>query len=274
MKRKLLIILIFTLTGGAWVLPLRAQVGLALVPMRVEIQAAPGIQYTDSVRLSNDASEAVRVRAETLDFFIDDTLTPQFGTNYENEKSLSCRKWLQINPREFDLSANLTTRVRYTLQVPYEIPEGEYHCGAAFVTLPPIKEGEVPMGVRMAVRAVTSIYVIIGKPSSSPALKDLSLRNLSNGPWQVVALFENTGRRLFRISGFSEVQDAQGNLIERVEYPSSPVLPQRKQLFPLALKASLTPGTYTVHTQADVGLPTILEATTRVVVGEALPVQK
>lgn len=254
--------------GGLCVFPLHAQVGLALVPMRTEIQVIPGSQHTDSVRLSNDASEAVRVRAEALDFYIDDTLTPQFGATYENEKSLSCREWLQINPREVDLSANATTRVRYTLQVPNEIPEGEYHCGAAFVTLPPIIKGE-SVGVRVAVRAVTSIYVIIGRPSSIPALKDLSLRGLSDGPWQVVALFENTGNRLFRISGFLEVQDADGKLIEREAYPPFPVLPQRKQLFPLALKASLAPGTYTIHTQADVGLPTILEATRLVVVGEA-----
>jgi hypothetical protein len=272
MKFKLLISAIFALSGGLWVLPLHAQVGLALVPMRTEIQAVPGSQHTDSVRLSNDASEAVRVRAEALDFYIDDSLTPQFGSNYENEKSLSCREWLQINPREFDLSANTTTRVRYTLQVPDGVPEGEYHCGAAFVTLPPIIKGEA-VGVRVAVRAVTSIYVIIGKPSSNPALKDLSLRRLSDGPWQVVALFENTGRRLFRISGFLEVQDVDGKLIERAEYPTFPVLPQRKQIFPLALKASLTPGTYILRTQADVGLSSILEATTRVVVGDARKTQ-
>lgn len=274
MKRKRLIQLLFLLPSALWIPSARAQLGLALVPMRTEIQIAPGRQHTESVRLSNDSPAPVRVRAEALDFFIDDTLTPQFGENYAKEKNLSCREWVQINPREFELDAKATRRVRYTLQVPAGTPEGEYHCGAGFVTLPPIGEEETPVGVRMAVRAVTSIYVVIGKPHSDPALKDLSVRSLPDGTWQVVALFENRGRRLFRVKGFLEIQDSGGQLIERLEYPPFPVLPGREQLFPLVLKAPLPPGDYVLNTQADVGLPVILGASTRVTVGETLRADK
>jgi hypothetical protein len=236
--------------------------------MRAEIQINAGGQHTETVRLSNDSDSVTRVRAETLDFFIDDALTPQFGADYAKEKDFSCREWIQINPREFELEAKGTMRVRYTLQVPASATEGEYHCGAGFVTLPPIAEGGVGMGVRTAVRAVTSIYVIIGKPSSVPALKDLSVRSLPDGTWQVAALFKNDGRRLFRVSGFLEVQDANGKVIEKLEYPTFPVLPEREQLFPLTLKEPLAPGKYVVHTQADVGLPSVLDASTSVTVNE------
>lgn len=269
MKRTLLFLNLLLFSSGFGVLPLRAQLGLGLVPMRTEIRVAAGSQHTDSARLSNDASAPVRVRAESLDFYVDDNLTPQFDTDYEKEQKVSCRTWLQLNPREFDLNANTTTRVRYSLQVPSGTPEGEYHCGAGFVTLPPIIEGEAVTGVRTAVRVVLAIYAIVGKPSSIPALKDLSVHSRPDGIWQAVALFENTGRRLFRVKGFLEIQDAGGKLIERVEYPEVPVLPEREQLFPLALKASLAPGKYILHTQADVGLPNILEASTSVVVAEA-----
>ena len=208
----------------------------------------------------------MRVRAETLDFYIDNTLTPQFGASYEQEAKLSCREWLQINPREFDMEATATTRVRYTLRVPSGISEGEYHCGAGFVTLPPVSESATPMGVRMAVRAVTALYVIIGNPSSRPLLKDLSLKALPNGTWEASALFENQGLRSFRIKGFLEVLDADDRPIEQAEYAPVPVLPQREQVFPFPLKTSLSPGTYLLHTQADVGLPAVLEGSVRVVV--------
>jgi len=251
-----------------WALPAQAQLGLALVPMRVEIRIAPGGQHTNSVRLSNDSASPLRVRAEALDWYIDDTMTPQFGSYYEQEQSHSCRAWLQINPREFDMEASGTERVRYTLRVPEGTPEGEYHCGAGFVTLPPLSAEDTPMGVRMAVRAVTAIYVVIGEPASAPALQDLSLRSLPNGTWQAVALFRNEGLRHFRVHGFVEVQDANGQMLETVEYAPIPVLPQRDQAFPLPLKTVLPPGTYRLHTQADVGLAQVLEGTMQVEVAQ------
>ena len=58
-------------------------------------------------------------------------------------------------------------------------------------------------------------------------------------------------------------------MIERVEYTPIPVLPQREQLFPLPLKTALTPGTYILRTEADVGLTAILEGSIRVVVSPA-----
>jgi hypothetical protein len=262
MKRVFLLLLL----ASAVTLPARAELGIALAPMRIEIQISAGGQYSESFRLSNESAEPVRVRGELLDWYLDDSMTPQFADRYEQEKDFSCRDWLQINPREMDLVANGTFRVRYTLRVPAETPEGEYHCGAGFVTMPPIHPSQPAMGMFIAVRAVAAFYVVVGNPSSEPSFKDLSLRTASDGAWEAVAWFENQGLRHYRIQGFVEVLDERGQIVERVEYPSVPVLPKRVQTLPLRLKASLPPGAYQVRSQADVGLPEILEATTRVVV--------
>ena len=250
------------LLGG---LPAHGELGLALAPMRVEIKIPAGGQYTDSLRLSNDSDGPSRVRAEMLDWYLDETMTPQFSEHYPQEKSYSCRDWLQINPREMDLVSNGAFRVRYTVRVPAETPAGEYHCGAGFVTMPPVNPDTPPMGMRIAVRAVAAIYVVVGNPTSEPAMKDLSLRNTEDG-WEAVALFENQGLLHYRIQGFVEVQDVNGNLVARVDYPQVPVLAMRSQLFPIQLKTALKPGIYVLHSQADVGLPETLEASTRVVV--------
>ena len=55
--------------------PLSAQVGLGLVPMRVEFPATPGRPFAGSLALSNGATAKVRVRVELLDLYVDDTMT-------------------------------------------------------------------------------------------------------------------------------------------------------------------------------------------------------
>lgn len=218
--------------------------------------------------MSNDGEGPVRVRAELLDWYLDDEVVPQFADRYDQERDFSCRDWLQVNPRELDLADKGTTRVRYTLRVPLETPEGEYHCGAGFVTLPSIHRDQAPIGMNIAVRAVSALYVIVGNPHSQPSLRDLSLRVLPDGVSEAVASFENQGLRHFRPQGFVEVQNAQGQLVERVEYPFIPILPMRVQSLPIRLNAVLTPGTYVLRSQVDVGLPELLEGATRVVVAE------
>jgi hypothetical protein len=211
----------------------------------------------------------VRVRAELLDFYLDDTMTPQFAEQYENERDFSCKDWLQINPREMDLADGLTFRVRYTIRVPAETPEGEYHCGAGFLTLPPINPDKPALGVNIAVRAVAALYVIVGSPESQPGLQDLSLRASPDGAWEAVARFENRGPRHFRIQGFMEVRDDAGRVVERLEYPPIPVLPKRVQMIPLRLNSLLPAGSYIIRSEADVGLPEILVGTARVQVANS-----
>jgi hypothetical protein len=261
MKRELLLLLLL-LTAS---LPARGETGLALAPMRIEIQIPAGGQYTDTLRLSNDSDGPSRVRAELLDWYLDETLTPQFAERYEQEKAFSCRDWLQVNPREMDMLEGGALRIRYTLRVPANTPEGEYHCGAGFVTLPPIQPSDIPMGMHIAVRAVAAIYVTVGSPASEPSFKDLGLRG-QNGVWEAVALFENQGLRHYRVQGFVELTDAQGQVVDTIAYPYMPVLPKRRQLFPVRFTKELAPGTYTLRSHADVGLPEVLEATTQVTV--------
>jgi len=262
MKHRIFFLLVTLLAA----LPARAELGLALAPMRVEIQIPAGGQYTDSLRLTNDSEGPSRIRAELLDWYLDDTMTPQFADRYVQEKNFSCRDWLQVNPREVDLVAGGAVRIRYTLRVPAETPAGEYHCGAGFVTLPPLEPGSEPMGMYIAVRAVAAIYVVVGSAASQPVFKDLALRSAGEGAWEAVALFENQGQKHYRIQGFIEVADASGNVLEKVDYPQVPVLGKRMQSLPLRFKTALKPGTYVLHSLADVGLPETLEASARVVV--------
>lgn len=251
-----------------WNVPVRAQVGLAVAPMRSEIRINPGQEYTDTIRVSNDSPAAGRVRAESLDWFIDSVMVPQFADNFPQEEKFSCREWLDVNPRETELEAAATTRARYTVRVPPDTPEGEYHCGLGFVTLPPANRLDSDMGVHIAVRAVSALYVIVGSPTSKPILKSLSLAASAESAWTALVTFENKGQRTFRVTGFVDVKDSEGRSIQRFEYAPIPVLPLREQRFVFPLKVALAPGDYVLHTQADVGFPEIFEGSVRVTVNE------
>jgi len=121
MKHRIFFLLVTLLAA----LPARAELGLALAPMRVEIQIPAGGQYTDSLRLTNDSEGPSRIRAELLDWYLDDTMTPQFADRYVQEKNFSCRDWLQVNPREVDLVAEVGGEI-----IPFEIKYRSQHTDA------------------------------------------------------------------------------------------------------------------------------------------------
>ena len=121
MKTRFLLALIaLTLVPQA-----HAQLGLGLQPMRLEIKLSPGSQHTDTLRLSNDSTAPARVRGQVLDFYIDDAMTPQFEESVQREAKFSCAAWLQVTPRETDLTAKSAIRERYTFNVPRDTKEGE-----------------------------------------------------------------------------------------------------------------------------------------------------
>jgi len=238
--------------------PLRAQVGLGLAPMRVELRMAAGQQYSGSLKLSSGSEGKVRVRAETLDFNLDSTATPQFERDLPQEASYSCKKWLTLNPMEIELSKEAALMVRYTLRLPAGLAEGSYNCAAGFITLPAAEQPS-GYGMRMAVRVVAAFYVVVGSPAVVGKLKEMKLEAVAPskeseaGGWQAVMVFENTGIMFFRPTGKLEVLDAQGKVVETAELPALPVLRQREQRFIFPLKTHLEPGQYKLRAQADLG---------------------
>jgi len=249
----------------------QAQVGLGLVPMRVELRMAPGQQYSGSLKLSNEADAKLRVRAEMLDFNIDANATPQFERDLPQEVAYSCKKWLSLNPMEIEFEKRGASMVRYTLRVPAELPEGSYNCAAGFTTLP-AAEQVTSLGMRMAVRVVAAFYIVVGSPPILGKLKEIKLNPLPAGKgsepnsWQAVVVLENSGIMFYRPSGKLEVLDAAGKVVETAELPSLPVLRQRDQRFLFPLKTHLEVGHYKLRAQVDIGTGEIQQGTLDVAV--------
>src|SRR5579864_7186270 len=91
---------------------LSAQIGLGLSPMRIDMKMQPGVEHSSVLALSSDSRETVRVRAEPLDFLIDQNQTPQFEPRLPSESEFSCRDWLSINPVETEVGPGKQLNVR------------------------------------------------------------------------------------------------------------------------------------------------------------------
>lgn len=257
-----------TLAAGFFMVythPLPAQVGLGLSPMRLEIKIEqPGVQHSGVLRLGNDSKDKVRVRAEALDFLVDDDQTPQFEPRLSSESEFSCRDWLSINPVETEVESGQQVNVRYTMRVPGNAgtPRG-YHCAIGFTTL--ATDAEIGGGgIRTAVRVVSALYITVGSPGIEAQFKDLRLVRGSGGdktPWMGEVIIQNYSLTHFRPTGELCVLDGGGKIVESAPLKPLPALPKRQQRYLIPLTNDLPPGTYTLRARVDFGKNAIEEGT-------------
>ena len=268
---RTVVIFLALLTLGT-ALPARGQLGLGLVPMRVELHMTPGQQYSGALKLSNQSDAKTRIRAEVLDFDIEDKTTPQFERDLPQEAAYSCKKWLSLNPMEIELENGGFLNARYTLRAPADVAEGSYNCAAGFTTLPAAEQATEGIGMRMAVRIVAAIYVVVGSPPVRGGLKEFKLeaippaKDSKEAGWQAVVVLENLGQMYFRPTGKLEVVDDKGQVVETEEFTSLPVLRERSQRFIFPLKVHLNPGHYKLRAHVDIGTGEIQQGSADVTV--------
>ena len=250
---------------------LAGQVGLGLVPMRLEMKLSGGQQQSGVLNLTNDSVGRVRIRAEVLDFYVDDNATPQFVRS-SPEAPYSCQNWLTLNPMEMEVDSSAQALVRYTIKTPAGSPQRSYHCAAAFTTL--ATAGDLAQtGIKTAVRIVSAFYVVLGNPAVEAGFKELRLENTSDPkePWRAVVVLKNLSDMHFRPSGELSLLDEGGNVVESNPFAPLPVLPKREQPFLFPLKSALAPGNYTLRARVDMGSADLQEGTAMVTVPQPKP---
>jgi len=251
----------------------RSQTGLGLAPMRVDLNLAPGAVHSGVLTVANSGGAPVRAAGEMLDFFLDETATPQFGREYKREAEFSCRTWLIANPMDLELNGGTQTPVRYTVRVPQSATPRSYHCAIGFTTQPTAGEATA-IGLRTAVQVVAAIYVVVGKPAIEGTVKDLKLEYVADPAaptWRAVVTLNNSGWMHFRPEGTLDALDERGTVVESVPFIPMPVLPKRDQNFLLPLKLAAGEGKYTLRVRVDLGGDEIQEATAIVVAAKPKP---
>jgi len=266
LHRRCTVIWLAALVMGATAVQAPAQVGLGLAPMRLELRLSPGGRQSGALMLSNGSNAKTRIRAELLDFYVDQTETPQFGRAWPREAEYSCRQWLTINPMELDLEPGGSTLVRYTVDVPKNASERGFHCAAGFTTMSTPDEPS-QTGLKTAVRIVATFYVVVGNPAVEGRVKDIRLERISGAEkpgWRAVVVIGNESVTHFRPTGELAVLKADGSLVEAIKFRSIPVLPKREQAFLFPLSTPLDEGRYTLRARVDLGTNEIQEATASV----------
>ena len=250
---------------------LPAQVGLGLSPMRVEMKIDPGMQHSGVLTLSSDSKDKIRVRAEALDFLIDQNQTPQFEAKLPSESEFSCRDWLSINPVETEVDSGRQVKVRYTIRVPAGAPSPRgYHCAIGLTTLPTADQIN-NAGIKTAVQVVSALYITAGNPDIEGKFQELRMvrgTGQDSTRWSGEVVLRNNGLTHFRPVGELSILDASGKVLESATLTPLPALPKREQHYLVPFHRDLPAGTYTLRARLDFGKNVIEEGTSVVHAGE------
>jgi len=252
-----------------------AQVGLALAPARAELSVKAGEQRTGSLKLFSQSEQAVHLKGEALDFQIDESATARYERDLPREKAVSCKNWLILNPMESEIKKGEVLNVSYTIRPPAQLAEGSYACAAGFTTLPNWPQQQEPEN-RGAPTVLATVFVTIGNPSVSGSIKELKVEPVGSktrtpAGWRAVVVVQNSGTMYFRPKGTFEILNAEGSIIESLDFPSLPVLRQRDQRFIFPIHTALNPGSYRFRVRMQIGDKPVQEKTTNVVVDVPSP---
>jgi hypothetical protein len=242
----------------------RAQAGLALSPMRSELNLPPGSQRSGSLIVANESQEPGRFRAEILDLSIDSEAVPQFEKDIPSESGFSCRRWVTANPMEAEVPGGGKMVVRYTFRVPADAPDRTYHCALGFTGIPDPGKQQAPMGIVALIRLTSTFYITVGHPAPAGEVSRIAIEKLRNAAdtagYRAVISVENSGLTNLRGAGKVEIADASEKVVQETEFPSVVILPSRTQRLPVVLSRKLTDGDYTLRTRVNLGNGEIQEA--------------
>jgi P pilus assembly chaperone PapD len=252
------------------------QVSVQITPLRIEMKTAAGGATTQTVSLTNQDREPVRVHAAVADWYLSKDGTPQF-TPVDPALPYTASPWLRINPVEVVAQPGVETTIRFTLNVPPTVAPGGYRSAIMFEFLPPGGEpAALSKGVAFRSRIATTLYVTIGAPTPAVELLDLQARVQAGQPPALVATLKNTGPVHVRTKGQVIVYGQDGQVVRRLALPDVPVLPasEREVVVALGEPDQLTPlpaGRYRMEMRVDVGLPEVLVGETTITIGPQDP---
>ncbi len=214
-----IVLLVGPLAGSA-----RADLSIDVSPIRIEVRAKPGSEYTDAVRVQNTGDEPVRLKAYVEDWTLSQAGMPLFRP--AGTISRSATSWIAWAPADFLIEPGQAEYVRFTLDVPPDTRAGGFH-GALILESLPFSQGE-PQRRAMFIRGrmAVMLYVAIGNPRREARIVSLSPVVREEGPCLRLEI-QNTGEDFVRLAGdvVYFVDDPEMPMTERAELPDVPVLP-------------------------------------------------
>ncbi len=218
---------------------------VSAVPSRFEIHAAAGERVVRSVSLRNVGDKAIPLRARTLDWTMDEKANIQFIDGLTSD---SCRPWVAVERREFNVEGSRERNFRFQIDVPKQAPAGECRFMLAIESVAPAAERKetvqgreisMPVGARLAL----PVYVVVGGAAPKLTVLSFGVEDVRGQRTPVIRV-RNSGNAHGRLEGSADAVDAKGTRFE-IAPDASAVLPGQTRSLALAAQPARGQKPYT-----------------------------
>lgn len=267
MKRLSAIIAALALAGA--LLPGAAS-ALTFTPPTFDFTANPGDSLSDVVRLHNESSEPVTLRAEAVNFSGkegDETSgTPEFYASDAVRNGRELAPWISFINTELTLQPGERGGIHFDIKVPADAGPGSYFGAVTVTSLAP--QAQQGVGV-VGTTAVLILLKVNGDVVEEAALTAFTAapRVAAALPIRFEARVENKGTTHLKPNGDVRIRDAFGKVvavipINRLEYKS--VLPESARRYSAEWKDGFAFGPYAAELEMKYGVQQrLLKSTAR-----------
>lgn len=205
--------------------------GMHVAPPRFELKAAAGARVREVIQITNPEPSVGRYAAFTADWSLNEKGEIAFDEG--QPRGDSCRPWVRIERRKFNVSPGSTRAYRFEVHVPPDAKPRECRF-AIMVGSDPESEKGVRLGqANVPVGGQIAVIVYVAVAGAKPQLQFKGLRRgIANSIPVPVAILENTGNAHGRPEGILIAKDRSGKEFE-VYVNSIPILPGQTREAPI-----------------------------------------
>ena len=215
--------------------------GLAISPIRTEIEVDPGKLYEQKLQLSNYSKKPITVRLSAQEFNVTDR---QYDYEFKADSGIS--KWISFAASSIVLEPEKSKLVTYELHVPIDAEPGGHYL-SLFVTN---DTQTAPGEIRTQQRIGSLLYITVkGEVTRIGSLKYLESPFIFDGlqPWTMVVA--NTGTTHFRSKYSASIRNIFDNHEVAAASSDALVLPQTERKILASMPLLKYVGVYkVVHT--------------------------
>jgi len=241
----------------------RAEVGLGLSPMKLQLRVPAGGIRTEALQIYNRGEEAALIRVYVQDWTVERKQPMVFLPPGTLERSAS--SWVELSETQFSLYPGESRIVRASIRVPEGVG-GTYWCVIFFEGIR--QKRTSGMGVGVGARLGTTVYVTAeGTEVRAGTLTALSATPKETGEGMTLATtFANLGNIYFYPKGSFRVEDQEGKAVFTSELTRAVCLPAMSREYLADCDTDLPPGTYRLIVTIDYGAEELLQGEAEFVV--------
>ncbi len=233
-----------------------AQAMVGVEPAGVILQASPGGQVSQQVKLDNPSDKPLKLRAYLSDW----DYSPAGQMQYHPVGTLpeSAAPWITFSPATLDLPARASATVRYTVQVPQNATPGTYWAVFFFESeTPPGEPGKTLATFKVRVGHV--VYVNVPPLKEAGKISGIFGAMATDTPnvYEFAVQYANSGNQAYAVRGRVEVRNIRGDTVVTIPIRKTVALPRATRLITARLTGPLPAGEYTALVVLNYGDATL-----------------